>query len=45
MFSVILHLQPEEGGLYLKLLKDQGNDSVSGRKVRLNPSTFMIADG
>ncbi|MFO8090348.1 MAG: hypothetical protein R6U13_10960 [Desulfatiglandaceae bacterium] len=45
MFSVILHLQPEEGGLYLKLLKDQENDSVSGRKVRLNPSTFMIADG
>jgi hypothetical protein len=45
MFSVILHLQPEEGGLYLKLLKDGENESVSGRKVRLNPSTFMIADG
>jgi KaiC/GvpD/RAD55 family RecA-like ATPase len=44
MFSVILHLQPEEGGLYLKLLKDQENESVSGRKVRLVPSTFMIAD-
>jgi len=45
MFSVILHLQPEEGGLYLKLLKDGENDSGSGRKVRLDPSTFMIADG
>jgi len=45
LFSVILHLQPEAAGLYLRLLKDHENDTVSGCRVRLDPSTFMIADG
>jgi hypothetical protein len=45
VFSVILHLQPEAEGLYLRLLKDDGNETVSGRRVRLDPSSFMIARG
>ncbi|HDR16779.1 MAG TPA: hypothetical protein ENN79_15115 [Desulfobacteraceae bacterium] len=45
MFSVILHLLPEAGGLYLRLLKDHENETFTERRVRLDPSTFMIKDG
>ena len=44
LFSVIIHLQPEASGLYLRLLKDHDNHTISDVRVRLDPSTFMIAD-
>ncbi len=46
LFSVIIHLQPETAGLYLRLLKDHDNESVSDTRVRLTPTAFMdVAEG
>jgi hypothetical protein len=44
LFSVIIQLKPQASGLYLRLLKDHENDTVSDVSVRLDPSTFLIAD-
>ena len=44
LFSVILQLQPEASGLYLRLLKDHERATISDVGVRLDPSTFMISD-
>ena len=41
IFSIILHLQPEQSGVYLKLLKDHDNDSITDQSVRLDPNTFL----
>jgi hypothetical protein len=41
LFSLIIHLQPEPSGFFLKLLKDHDNPSIHGISLRLDPNTFL----
>ena len=41
LFNVIIHLQPEASGVYLKLLKDHETYAIDGASVRLDPHTFL----
>lgn len=42
LFSIILQLQPESGGIRLKLLKDHDHPSIPDVNVNLDPGTFLI---
>ncbi len=44
LFSLILQLQPDVSGVYLKLLKDHDNPSIPDVSVRLDPNTFLALD-
>ena len=44
LFSLILQLQPETSGVFLRLLKDHDNPTIPDISVRLDPSTFMALD-
>jgi len=44
IFSLIMQLQTEPSGVFLKLLKDHDNPTISNASVRLDPSTFLTLD-
>ncbi len=44
LFSIIIHLQPEQSGIYLKLLKDHDRPTISDTIVRLAPNTLLALD-
>ncbi len=44
MLSLIIQLQPEQSGVFLRLLKDHDNTIIPGISVRLDPSTFLALD-
>lgn len=41
-FSIIVQLQPSQSGIFLKLLKDHGNEIAKDAGVRLDPNTFLV---
>ena len=44
IFSLIVQLQPEPSGVFLRLLKDHDNPTIPDISVRLDPSTFLALD-
>ena len=44
LFSLIIHLQAEPAGFFLKLLKDHDNPSISDISIRLDPNTCLVLD-
>lgn len=40
LFDIIIHLQPSQAGIFLKLLKDHEGSVVPDAHVRLDPNTF-----
>jgi len=44
LFSVIIQLQPDESGIFLKLLKDHESQVTPDTTVRLDPNTFLVPD-
>jgi len=44
LFSIIMHLQAEPSGVFLKLLKDHDNPTLTDINVKLNPGTFLSLD-
>ncbi len=43
-FNIIIQLQPEQSGIFLKLLKDHGNPVANDARVKLDPNTFFVLD-
>ena len=41
LFNIIIQLQPEQSGIFLKLLKDHENPVAEDARVRLDPNTFF----
>ena len=41
LFNIIIQLQPEQSGIFLKLLKDHENPVTKDARVRLDPNTFL----
>ena len=44
LFSLIIQLQPDSSGIFLRLLKDHDNPAISKMGVRLDPNTFLALD-
>ncbi|NQU14450.1 MAG: hypothetical protein HQ561_09890 [Desulfobacteraceae bacterium] len=44
LFSLIIQLQPEPTGVFLRLLKDHDTPTISDASVRLDPNTFLALD-
>ncbi len=44
IFSLIMQLQTEPSGVFLRLLKDHDNPTINDTGVRLDPSTFLALD-
>ena len=44
LFGLIIQLQPEPTGVFLRLLKDHDNPTISDASVRLDPNTFLALD-
>ncbi len=44
LFGLIILLQPEPTGVFLRLLKDHDNPTISDASVRLDPNTFLVMD-
>ena len=43
LFSLIIRLEPEPSGIFLRLLKDHDNPSLPDTRVRLDPNTFLMS--
>ena len=43
IFNIIIHMHPEKNGLFLSLLKDHSGYISKDIKVRLDPTTFLLA--
>jgi hypothetical protein len=43
MFNVIIHLDPTNQGVFLRLLKDHDNTKVPDTSIQLDPTTFLLA--
>jgi len=41
LFSIIIQLQPEQAGIFLKLLKDHERYQIPENSIRLDPNTFL----
>lgn len=41
LFSIIIQLQPEQTGIFLKLLKDHDRYHIPENSIRLDPNTFL----
>lgn len=41
LFSIIIQLQPEQTGIFLKLLKDHNRYQIPENSIRLDPNTFL----
>lgn len=44
LFGLIIQLQPEPTGVFLRLLKDHDNPTISDANVRLDPNTFLALE-
>lgn len=44
LFSLIMEIEPEESGTYIKLLKDHSRDSIQDLKIRIDPSSFLAIE-
>ena len=44
LFSLIILLQPESSGVFLRLLKDHDNPTIPDASVRLDPNTFLALE-
>ena len=44
LFSLIIQLQPESSGVFLKLLKDHDNPAIPDTRIRLDQNTFLALD-
>ncbi len=44
LFSLIIQVQPEPSGVFLRLLKDHDNPASPDASVRLDPNTFLSLD-
>ncbi len=44
LFGLIIQLQPEPTGVFLRLLKDHDNPTISDASVRLDPNTFLALE-
>lgn len=44
LFSIIIQLQPEQPGVFLKLLKDHDRYHIPENSIRLDPNTFLALD-
>ena len=44
LFSLIIQLQPEPSGIFLRLLKDHDNPTLPDTRVRLDPNTFLLSE-
>jgi hypothetical protein len=44
LFSLILYLQPEPSGVYLRLLKDHDNPMIPDCSIRLDPNTLLTLE-
>ncbi len=44
LFDLIIQLQPEHSGIFLRLLKDHDNPTITDITIRLNPKTFLALD-
>lgn len=44
LFSIIIQLQPEQTGVFLKLLKDHDRYHIPENSIRLDPNTFLALD-
>lgn len=42
LFSIIIQLQPEQAGVFLKLLKDHNRYQIPENSIRLDPNTFLV---
>jgi hypothetical protein len=45
LFSVIIFLEPRDGSIHLKLLKDHDYAVSQDLPIRLNPNTLLLMDG
>jgi hypothetical protein len=43
LFSLIIRLEPEPSGVFLKLLKDHDNPTLPDTRVQLDPNTFLLS--
>jgi len=41
LFNIIIQLQPEQAGIFLKLLKDHDRYQIPENSIRLDPNTFL----
>ncbi|MBL7226164.1 MAG: hypothetical protein ISS59_08510 [Desulfobacteraceae bacterium] len=41
LFTIIIQLQPEQAGIFLKLLKDHDRYQIPENSIRLDPNTFL----
>jgi hypothetical protein len=44
LFSIIIQLEPEQAGIFLKLLKDHDRYQIPENSIRLDPNTFLALD-
>ena len=44
LFGLIIQLQPEPTGVFLRLLKDHDNPTISDASVSLDPNTFLALE-
>lgn len=43
LFSLIIRLEPEPSGVFLRLLKDHDNPTLPDTHVQLDPNTFLLS--
>ncbi|MDY6880944.1 MAG: ATPase domain-containing protein [Thermodesulfobacteriota bacterium] len=43
-FSIIIQLQPQAEGVFLRLLKDHDSTEISKTLIRLDPNTFLVSE-
>ena len=43
LFSLIIQLEPEPSGVFLRLLKDHDNSTLPDTHVQLDPNTFLLS--
>jgi len=43
-FSIIIQLQPQSDGVFLRLLKDHDSPEISDTLIRLDPNTFLVSE-
>ena len=41
LFSIVIQLQPQQAGIFLKLLKDHDRYQIPENSIRLDPNTFL----
>lgn len=44
LFSLVIRLEPEPSGVFLRLLKDHDNPTLPDTRVKLDPNTFLLSE-